>query len=129
MRRQAVSSRFNAPRAAATGDVERLVDRLVTDTRGRIVGEVERELTSDLLRAPRPPPAPVPPPPVSASRPGDFRPWDRIAGRRREEAQIPDPALNQPGLRQSRGGSNSFSIGHLADSGLLPQHEEALVDG
>ena len=44
---------------AAALDVERLVDRLVADPHGLIIGEVDLEPVRDLLRAPRRHPAPV----------------------------------------------------------------------
>src|SRR4051794_41009977 len=51
--------------------VQGLVDSLVADPHGLIVGEVEPQAAGDLLRAPRPgPPAGVPtPPPAALSRP------------------------------------------------------------
>jgi hypothetical protein len=56
VRRQAVSSRCSAPRPL---DVQGLVNRLVRDPHRLIIGEIDPEPVSDLLRAPRLPPAAI----------------------------------------------------------------------
>jgi hypothetical protein len=70
VRRHAVSSRRSAPRPWT---YRALVDRLVRDPHGLIIGEVDPEPVRDLLRAPRRGPAPVGPAPVAPSDPPHVR--------------------------------------------------------
>ena len=65
---------------AAALDVQRLVDRLVADAHGLIIGEVDPEPVRDLLRAPRRRPSPV-------LRCGLLRPFQR---------GLPGPATGVP---------------------------------
>jgi hypothetical protein len=62
-----------APQRSAALDVQGLVDRLVGDPHGLIIGEVGPEPVRDLLRAPRRGPAPVGPAPVAPSDPPHVR--------------------------------------------------------
>ena len=62
---------------AAALDVERLVDRLVGDPHGLIIGEVDRQPVRDLLRAPRRRPPPILTPRLVPALPRRIRPGHR----------------------------------------------------
>jgi hypothetical protein len=67
VRKQAVSSRRNAPRL---WNEQRLIDGFMADAHGVIVREVDREPAGDLLRAPGVCPPPILPPSMSTTFPG-----------------------------------------------------------
>jgi hypothetical protein len=79
---------LTAQRAAAL-DVQGLVDRLVRDPHGPIIGEVDPESVGDLLRAPRPGPAPVRAAPVTPPNPTNLGTWHRRAVGRGDPAGEP----------------------------------------
>jgi hypothetical protein len=70
-----------AAQRAAPLDVEGLVDRLVGDPHGPIIGEVDPESVRDLLRTPRGGPAPVLTASVAPPDPAHLRARDRGAVR------------------------------------------------
>src|SRR6266478_9636586 len=74
---------------AAPLHIQRLVDGLVADAHGIILGEVAREAPGNLLGAPRPGPPPRLPPPVPAPLPRHPRPADHRAAWRDDHAGQP----------------------------------------
>jgi hypothetical protein len=66
--RTRASGEFTSKRTAPL-DVQRLVNRFVTDTHRPIIGKVDRETMSNLLRTPRPRPSPVLPRTMASSVP------------------------------------------------------------
>ena len=63
------------PQPTSTLHIKRLVDGLVRDPHGLIMGEIDPEPVRDLLRTPRLRPPTISPPAVMATRPLHFRPW------------------------------------------------------
>jgi hypothetical protein len=77
---------------AAAPDIQGLVDRLVRDSHGLIIGEVCPEPARDLLRAPRPGPPPVGTPPVPPAGPPDV--WPRHGHAVRPGDRAAEPVLH-----------------------------------
>ena len=92
------SDQLALERAAAL-DEERLIDRLVGDAHGLIIGEVDPETVRDLFRAPRLRPAPVGAPSVTAADEAHLGPATSVAVGSSDRRRRGDPARSLAAVR------------------------------